>query len=597
MISLYYAINLIVNFLLLFTIVKCILHKNIIESLLFSIVANTLSMYLSLCLATPLLLSPLTLSLGWFIYTQRSRLKLKGETDSFIISTFLIFIFLFVITIPRNFKFMAWDEFSCWAYKSKWMFTNLRIWEQGEIQYFAEYPPILHILHLQAGIFTNFQFNEFIVVSSQIILFFILLADLWIAPTKVSKISSVIGFFVSLSCIYAFGFTLMTVVPDLLLGTLFANVLLRVALCKHTKYEYLQICSLLSFISLLKPTGIVFTIIVLGFFILKHGLRIRNFYLLILIPAFLFTSSWQIMIYMNKLNPDSYTVFGIFKKIIDRFSHSSESADVASGLDARSYNYARVAFKMFTDFFSGDIRFGTPFLILLILGLLAVRPHRRTILYFAITFVFYESIIFLTYIFLMSDFEAENTASHARYSATFLMPFAWLLLRKWAETVRPASLSVFMVLVSMIMSFLGSNFFNEFQNRQPYKDNVQSRENAVKAVSGLDYLPKDKFLFVDQNSLSLGYSRLIFSYQIAPNLVEMSCWSFGKPYFDGDIWTCNVPMSEILLGIDYVIVQFADSVFYEKLSTDGIAYDKEMSQGIFKVKILGKTIELYSVGE
>ena len=597
MTSLYFAINFIVNFLLFFTIVKFILRKNIIESLIFSIVTNTLSIYLSLCLATPLLLSAITIYLSWFIYTQRSRLTLKGETDFFIISTFLMFILIFVITIPRNFKFMSWDEFSCWAYKSKWLFNNLRIWEQGEIQYFAEYPPILHILHLQTGIFTNFQFNEFLVVTSQIILFLVLLADLWIAPGKVSKISSIVGFLISLSCIYAFGFTLMTVVPDLLLGALFANVLLRVAVCKHTKFEYLYICFLLSFILLLKPTGIIFTIIVIGFFILKYGLKIRYFYLLILIPTFLFTLSWQIMIYLNKLNPGSYTIFGILKKIVDRFNHSSDATDMASGLEARSHNYVRVAFKMFTDFFTGDIRFGTPFLILLILGLLAVKPNRSSILYFFTAFVFYESIIFLTYIFLMSDFEAENTASHARYSATFLLPFAWLLLRKWAETIRPIVLSVFMVLVSLIMSFLGSNFFNEFQNRQPYKDNVQSRENALKAVSGLDYLPKDKFLFVDQNSLSLGYSRLIFSYQMAPNLVEMSCWSFGKPYFDGDIWTCDVPMSEILLGIDYVIVQFADSGFYKKLLTDGITYNKEMSQGIFKVKILGNKVELHSVGE
>jgi hypothetical protein len=177
------------------------------------------------------------------------------------------------------------------------------------------------------------------------------------------------------------------------------------------------------------------------------------------------------------------------------------------------------------------------------------------------------------------------------------MPFAWLLLRKWAETLSPIVLSVFMALISLVMSFASSNFFNELQNRQPYKDNIQSRENALKAVSGLDYLPKDKFLFVDQNSLSLGYSRLIFSYQMAPNLVEMSCWSFGKPYFDGDIWTCNIPMDEILSDIDYVIIQFADSVFYRKLSEDGIVYDKEMSQGIFKVRILENIVKLYSVGE
>jgi hypothetical protein len=492
---------------------------------------------------------------------------------------------------------MAWDEFSCWAYKSKWMFTNLRIWEQGEIQYFAEYPPILHILHLQTGVFTNFQFNEFMVVSSQIILFLVLLADLWIAPTKVSKISSVVGFFISLSSIYAFGFALMTVVPDLLLGALFANVLLRVAVFKYTKYEYLQICFLLSFISLLKPTGVVFVIIVMGFFISKYGLKIRNFYLLVLIPTFLFASSWQIMIYLNRLNPDSYTIFGLIKKIVDRFNHSSDVTNAISGLDARSYDYAQIALKMFTDFFTGDIQFGIPFLILLLIGLLVVKPDRLAILYFFAAFIFYESIIFLTYIFLMSDFEAENTASHARYSATFLMPFAWLLLRKWAETLSPIVLSVFMALISLVMSFASSNFFNELQNRQPYKDNIQSRENALKAVSGLDYLPKDKFLFVDQNSLSLGYSRLIFSYQMAPNLVEMSCWSFGKPYFDGDIWTCNIPMDEILSDIDYVIIQFADSVFYRKLSEDGIVYDKEMSQGIFKVRILENMVKLYSVGE
>jgi hypothetical protein len=73
--------------------------------------------------------------------------------------------------------------------------------------------------------------------------------------------------------------------------------------------------------------------------------------------------------------------------------------------------------------------------------------------------------------------------------------------------------------------------------------------------------PGDKTYFVAQNSN--GLERVMFYYAMLPNTVSTKwCWSLGQKYFDGDVWTCNQSLQELLGDFEYLALYRGDDQFW-----------------------------------
>ncbi len=566
------------------------------ESIVFSFLSNTLLLYLFFVLSIPkyYIIAPIILLA--YILKNLKLIKFEKPKFSFSITIFYSSIFLFLISIPVNFKFMGWDEFSAWASRTKWIFGSLRLWNESEIQFFAEYPPILHLLHLQSGILSDFIFRENYVISIHVLLLLLLVGDIWFTRSSLSQSRMLAGYFLNLIVIYFFGFKLLTVVPDLLLALMFLNTLIRIHFFQKSMFNIAYVMVLLSFMSLLKPTGIVLSLICLGYFIFKWRNHNFNIFLFLFFVNFLFFISWQIRTRVLNLNEDGYSFFGIVKRLFKKFIEKHPEFSSNESIDFYDTDYLFVASKMISDFFLGDIIYGIPLAVCILLGLFLFRPPFSVAIYFIISFLIYELVLFLTYITLMWPVEAKATASHSRYAATILMPLSIMWIRIIAEKNKGRYLKS-LTLIFAFLSFLipPLSFFSEVKNRQPYSDSIYLRDAAKDLVKDIDYLPNEKFLFVDQNSESLGYSRLIFFFEIIPSQVEMCCWSFGDPYFEGDIWTVNTPLNLLLIDVDYVVIKKADMKFYEKLTLDEVTFDKKLTSGIFRVEINNGNYQLIAL--
>jgi hypothetical protein len=94
--------------------------------------------------------------------------------------------------------------------------------------------------------------------------------------------------------------------------------------------------------------------------------------------------------------------------------------------------------------------------------------------------------------------------------------------------------------------------------------------------------PDQKVYFVAQNSN--GLERVMFYYAMLPYTSSMSwCWSFGKKYAVGDVWTCDMPMLPLLKGYDYLALYRVDKQFWD------------LYAGLFDVEAVGKTTGVFEV--
>ena len=68
-----------------------------------------------------------------------------------------------------------------------------------------------------------------------------------------------------------------------------------------------------------------------------------------------------------------------------------------------------------------------------------------------------------------------------------------------------------------------------------------------------------------------------------PYKTSPGCWSIGKPYFKGDVWTCDQQISKLIDGYDYLVLYKTDSEFC--LSNKGnFLNDVDCQEGgVFKI--------------
>ena len=504
---------------------------------------------------------------------------------------YLIVIWL-IVRIPNNFKFLAWDELSAWAHRSKWLYFHGSLWVKSQLEYFPMYPPILQFLHQIYLDPKGTNFSEKTVMATQVILVLALFGSIFLNDSTRNRLTKYAGLSVGLVSPYFFGFNLFTLVPDFLLGLLFAYGLVKVHIFISREERIIILLPVLGFITLLKPSGIIFSLaLILYAFVRKFSLK--NITLLSL-WTFFFYASWQIYVATNGIYNKGFTLAGIFGKFLFYFSKNPNS-NAQSGLEMNNTNPVHVLKKMFLDYFDGTIRFALVFFTLSLCLFFRYRPDKKIIFFGLAVWVACELMLFATYIFLMSGYEADNTASHERYTATLFFAFTLVFIWNFFELEKEPFQFLGLAFVMFMNAVVPNNLIRDFESIQPYPEAVELRNDASSILKGLDIQVGLSILYVEQNAPSVGYTRLMVAYEAIPSTVEAGCWSFGSPYYPTDIWTCHGSLSAKLSQKDFVVIRHGDTQFYRLLSSEKVAFDKRLESGIFKVSTSGSTISLTTV--
>ena len=94
---------------------------------------------------------------------------------------------------------------------------------------------------------------------------------------------------------------------------------------------------------------------------------------------------------------------------------------------------------------------------------------------------------------------------------------------------------------------------------------------------------------------SNGFEKHIFSYLVLPLQTNWSCPSLGKPYYAGDVWTCDIPLPIATKGYDFLAVGKTDGLFWAANSKFLAPGSKPKVKGLYKIERLDGKFQLQEI--
>jgi hypothetical protein len=191
--------------------------------------------------------------------------------------------------------------------------------------------------------------------------------------------------------------------------------------------------------------------------------------------------------------------------------------------------------------------------------------------------------LYLTY---FTEYEGTRLASFDRYSMTYLLAWglaSYALLIAIISRFAPRYLIAMPLLgLSLAFAFAPAKFYTDAR-RTPIDQ--ASFEKKKKAQALADEVrkhikPGEKVYFIAQNTN--GYERHLFDYAMLP-YPPVDCWSIGKKYDAGDVWSCDRPLGFFLQGYAYVAIYHADERFWTENAALFAPEGRGKESGVYKV--------------
>ena len=200
----------------------------------------------------------------------------------------------------------------------------------------------------------------------------------------------------------------------------------------------------------------------------------------------------------------------------------------------------------------------------------------------------YLAALLLSYLIVFTEYEGVRLASFERYLSTYLVAWASFVLVKlfdgsdaWRHRMGAV---VAVVCFLMLTGMTSGQFQKELRGiRSGGPDHSLRLDIESFAAEIKKHIhPSDKTYFVAQNSN--GLERVMFYYAMLPNTVSTKwCWSLGQKYFDGDVWTCNQSLQDLIGDFEYLALYRGDDQFWRdnKSYFDPTSIDER--RGLYKV--------------
>jgi hypothetical protein len=551
------------------------------------------------------------------IYHYRnSKLLLSVFKKSYYLIPFLAFTF----TIPRDFRFTMSDEFPSWAANIKTMYSENRL---GGIHsatrgiadgFYQSYPPFQQLFQYLFLRNTSWSESNVQIAQNILILSTLLGASAFIFESNRKLIFPTwIG---AISLYFLFGFTMGNLLADGLLAAQFAACLSFAISNRGRLIDYLLLGLLIANLILIKPTGFIFALcaLALAFSILGTSSiapapntgpisrilgfckKWRELGLISLIPAATYIT-WQLHLRLIKIAPGvghfSLANLGT-REIRMRWVHTWNS--YKSNFFGSLYGKDNLAGISSTAPRVVQILHVSLFMIFLVLTFLqlslafAEKKEIRAMeiknaLLFSALAIFYQVFLLFLYMFFFGNYEGVRSAALVRYSGSFFLGWTIFVLAQFIRKISLYNHSTFgisIISVSLIL-LAPSILFSEVGGRYTDLEKLPARLDVEKLIpKSLENLHKNsKVYYIYQGSN--GFEKYIYSYLVLPIKTNWSCPSLGKPYFVGDVWTCDLSLPKAVKGYDYLAVGKGDLKFWSENSKYLAQGSMPLTQGLYKI--------------
>lgn len=531
-------------------------------------------------------------------------------SDVLIVVPFIIF----YIAIAKDFKFLIWDEFSFWASSTKIIYETNALFKEDSPIFLKSYPPIQQLF--------QYYFVKQTFWSEKNVLY---AQTFWVLSSILCLVGSIVRgplnisltFIFATSFLYFFNYSYSTIYSDQLLGVCFAASL-ALAYDQNKKITTVIIFFIsLATLSLIKEIAILLALVAFGVFYISYflehqssgrSLKARFLYptivsLLGLAGVIGVLKSWSW--YVATIQATRDVVIPNFSIFTDPVWNKRLSLTVSEFFT----RILKPGFLSISDRWaisSPSLLFVLIVLILLSVLVVFVKPRiLRTKLIFTLSIIFvgalgYLAALFLSYLIFFTEYEGIRLASFERYFSSYIL--AWILLlyallMSAVDVLKIKSVVAVHALVGILIFFLvPSVFYKEVRvitaGGEAYLLRQKTESLADKVKKYIQ--PKEKVYFIAQNSN--GLERIMFYYAMLPYTSSMSwCWSVGKKYFEGDVWTCDVNLPSLLDGYDYLAVYRGDE---KLLQSSGALFEKDHfkdgSPSLFKIKRIDGKIESFN---
>lgn len=505
--------------------------------------------------------------------------------DTKILFIYLTSVILTFRAIPNDFRFLAWDELSGWASRSKNVYLDNSLWTIESTMLGKFYPPGQELFHYFVLQFTSW--NEKIVLFSQSILILSCVA-LIVQKFKSDRFGVLITIFtcVVLSA-YSLNFGFYTILPDFLIALYFGILLLHsFGNNRLINWGWLLLATVTV---LLKPYGLVFVLISWVIYFLRNWLHSRLFiragiyWLFHLMPPLITYVSWRFWMSQNGISNVSQ---GIGLDNLFNIENRTKIRLTFLGFKDNLFS--------FDDYAQGGFNLISTTSLLLILSslflFLAITSSSfgwRDFSLVLFSFVLFELFLFASYILFFSSYESTRVASMTRYNSTIFLALLILLLVKFEDLVMVTKSAIFKILAFIFvigLVFGGRSFFTDLIKIDKYKDAIPQRNSLEAFVSGINESQRnsEKTYFIDQGTI--GYTMWMFRYLAIPRITNSWCWSVGVKYFDEDVWTCQDKAIDRLKGFGNLAIYNGDDNFWNWIRDSGIGFDTRLNRGLYLIE-------------
>lgn len=537
-------------------------------------------------------------------------------------SYYLLPYLAFTLTIPTDFRFTMSDEFPSWAANIKSMLSENSL---GGINsatrtiadgFYQSYPPFQQLfqylfLRNTAWVESNVQTAQNILTLTLLLgaVAFILRENTrLIFPTWIASISTY----------FLFGFTMSNLLADGILAVQFAACLGFTFSNKGRIRDYLLLGLLTSNLIIIKPTGFILAlcVLLLGISILassstgtkteKIGQKLG---ILLSLPGVTYLS-WNLHLRLIHMNPgiEKFNLANLLTEetkvrwINTWASYKSNFFGSLYGVDnlaGISSNPPKVVQVLHISLFSIFFILAT---IHIILAFSAKQPEKKLALRntFFIIFlaILYQVFLLTLYMFFFGEYEGVRSAALVRYSGSFFLAWSILVLGFLVNQLNKFKYSKLLIAV-VIPCFLfvaPTALAQEVAGKYTDLAKLPTRLNVEKLLAPtLENIPeKSKIYYVFQGSN--GYEKYIYSYLVLPRKSNWSCPSLGKPLYEGDVWTCDVPLPKAIHGYDYLAIGKADNDFWSANRQFLAQGSRSTKRGLYRISYIKGELQLTEIG-
>ena len=565
--------------------------------------------------------------LVFFLIRKQSRLTLR---NSLYVLGYTIPFLIFTRAVPKDFKFTMSDEFPSWAANVKTMFAENSL---GGISsatrgiadgFYQSYPPFQQLF--QYSYLKAQNWSEANVQIAQNILVLTCLLGVVAMISEKAKYLTFPLWISSIALYYLFGFTFSNLLADGLMAVQFAAAIAISTLDRRDIRVYVMWGIVTFNLILIKPTGFIFALCAAAFALAM--LLVNNYsesetnlnmkkpskasfmkFLFITIPPFVSYLSWQIHLRSISKNPGvegaSISSIGTpefrerFTSTLSNYSKnffgSLNGPDNLAGITLTTPKIVEI---LHISLFSILVILCITQLALALFEKPQARRKQVTISFvFIVLAIFYQFFLILLYLFFFGEYEGVRSAALVRYSSSFILAWAIFVLgRLFLYLARLKAKTILIPLVTLsIMVATPSAFANDIRKIESNPVKLQARLDVEKVTPLVTrYVkPDQKVYFIYQRSV--GFEKYIFSYLVLPIYSNWACPSLGNPYYEGDVWTCNLALEEAINGYDFLAIGNGDDLFWAKNSNLLAPGSLESRQGLYRIINRGSSVELRQI--